>query len=50
MKARFESGSSHLSFNTLSSRRFQGGFDRIKLHRPTMAATPTDFMVMALNQ
>ena len=32
----FESSMSHLSLNTLSSRRFQLGYDRVKLHRPTM--------------
>jgi len=27
----------HISVQALSSRRFQHGFDRVKLHRPTMA-------------
>jgi hypothetical protein len=34
-KAEVESGSSHFSFNTLGSRRFQLGFDKVNLHRPT---------------
>jgi hypothetical protein len=36
LKANFESSSSHISFQALSSRQFQLGFDRVKLHRPTM--------------
>jgi hypothetical protein len=35
LKAALESRISHLSFNTLRSRRFQLGFDRVNLHRPT---------------
>jgi hypothetical protein len=36
LKPKLESGSSHFSFNTLNFRRFQGGFDRVNAHRPTM--------------
>ena len=35
LKATFESGSSIVQFQALSSRRFQRGFDRVNLHRPT---------------
>jgi hypothetical protein len=38
LKAKFESGPSHSSFNTLISRRFQHGFDRFRLHRLTLGA------------
>jgi len=38
LKAKLESSSSYFRFNTLSSRRFQHGFDRVNLHRPTFAA------------
>jgi hypothetical protein len=38
LKAEFESSRSHLSFNTLSSGRFQLGFDRVNLHRSTTVA------------
>ena len=34
-KAKLESSSSYFSFKALSSRRFQLGFDRVDLHRPT---------------
>ena len=36
LKAEVESSISHFSFNTHRSRRFQRGFDRVNLHRPTM--------------
>ena len=36
-----ESSVSHFSLNTLSSRRFQRGFDSFNLHRLTMSCTAT---------
>ena len=35
LKAKFEGGSSCFKFQVLRSRRFQRGFDGVKLHRPT---------------
>jgi hypothetical protein len=35
LKAEIENSVSHFSFSTLSSMRFQLGFDRVNLHRPT---------------
>jgi len=36
LKAQVESTISQLHFQAPSSRRFQRGFDRVKLHRPTL--------------
>jgi len=38
LKATFESGSSRISFKAFNFRRFQRGFDRVNLHRPTSRA------------
>jgi hypothetical protein len=37
LKEKVESSTSHFSFNTLRSRRFQVGFHRVNLHRPALA-------------
>jgi hypothetical protein len=42
LKAIIESSPSHFSIDTLNSRRFQRGFDRVKLHCPTKDAASTD--------
>jgi hypothetical protein len=36
LNAKLESSLSHFIFNTLSSRRFQRGFDRVNLHHPAL--------------
>ena len=39
LKPKLESSSSYFSCQALSSRRFQRGFDRVNLHRPTFMMT-----------
>jgi len=39
LKAKLESSPSYFTFNTLSSRRFQRGCDRVDLHRPALSST-----------
>ena len=40
-KAKFESSSIMFQCLALTSRRFERGFDRVKLHRPTMMRLAT---------
>jgi hypothetical protein len=41
LKPKIESSSSFFYFQALGSRRCQRGFDRVNLHRPTVAALTT---------
>jgi hypothetical protein len=46
LKATFQSGSPHFGFTRWKQARFQLGFDRVKLRRPTMCCRVLVMMVM----